>query len=127
MIFVNFLLYINILNFGIDSLNITCPHCHKNFNCLLNFDNSIFSEIKLLDILESDIRISKYTNREIKDDDPWIEIELRQQIINKLKEEEEAELDKLKNNRRSLSHSLSSLNNVPKIQNMQNSIKMPKI
>lgn len=93
----------------------------------MNFDNSIFSEIKLLDILESDIRISKYTNREIKDDDPWIEIELRQQIINKLKEEEEAELDKLKNNRRSLSHSLSSLNNVPKIQNMQNSIKMPKI
>lgn len=113
--------------FGIDSINITCPKCHKIFNCLLNFDKSIFSEINLLDILESDIRISKYTNRAIKDDDPWIEIELRQQIINKLKEEEQQEIEKMKHNKISLSHSIPNMSSTTKMPNMQNSIKMPKI
>jgi hypothetical protein len=105
------------IEFGIDNIfQTTCPKCKKIVNCDLDFSKSIFSDINLLHILEVDIKISKYSNRPIQDNDPWIEIELRQEIINKLVEEEQEEIKKLSQNKNSLSR-ISS----PQIP------KMPKI
>ncbi len=109
----------NNFKFGIDNILITeCPTCKKELKCDLDFSKSIFSDINLLDILEADIKISKYSNRPILDTDPWMEIELRQQIINKLKEKEEEELNNQKQKHTNISHSLSS--NIPKMP------KLPK-
>lgn len=73
-----------------EMFEIVCPHCNgiSHINLKIN-DEHLFSSVKLFEILETITRISKYSNIQITNDWSWVEVEIEQQVINKLIKEEE--------------------------------------
>lgn len=75
-----------------DIFEVECPNCKGiSYVMIKIFDDNMFSFVKLFDILETITRISKYANLQITNDWSWIEVEIEQEIINKLAKEEEEE------------------------------------
>lgn len=73
-----------------DMFEIQCPHCKGVTHVMIKIhDDNMFSFVKLFDILETITRISKYANLQITNDWSWIEVEMEQEVINKLAKEEE--------------------------------------
>lgn len=69
---------------------IRCPHCGAVSHVMLKMhDDTLFNAVKLFDILETITRICKYSNLQITNDWSWVEVEIEQQVINKLIKEEE--------------------------------------
>ena len=102
----------------IDELEIECPNCKMKHpvKIVIN-DNNLFNAINLMDVLETITRIAKYANLQITNDWSWIEVEVEQQIINKMVKEEEEfnrkETAKAKAQAGSISHT-PSLPSIPK-------------
>ena len=68
---------------------IYCPKCHRPHNVKIEInDQNLFNNVDLSQILETITRIAKYSNLQITNDWSWVEVELEQQIINKMIEEE---------------------------------------
>lgn len=74
----------------LDEIEIECPNCKTKHpvKVIINDDN-LFSMINLMDVLETITRIAKYSNLQITNDWSWVEVEVEQQIINKMIKEEE--------------------------------------
>lgn len=73
----------------IHEITVECPKCHRQYRIKLQInDQNLFCTVNLMEILETITRICKYSNVQITNDWTWIEVELEQQIINKLIEEE---------------------------------------
>lgn len=73
-----------------DLFEIQCPYCKGVTHIMIKMhDDNMFSFVKLFDILETITRISKYANLQITNDWSWIEVEMEQEVINKLAKEEE--------------------------------------
>lgn len=69
---------------------IECPHCHGTSHVRVKVnDENMFANVKLFDVLETITRISKYSNIQITNDWTWVEVELEQEVINKMIREEE--------------------------------------
>lgn len=73
----------------IKDINVTCPKCGKDHpvRIVINDDN-LFNSVNLAQILETITRIAKYSNLQITNDWSWVEVEVEQQIINKMIQEE---------------------------------------
>ena len=68
---------------------IECPHCGKKHNVKIQInDQNLFNNVDLMQILETITKIAKYSNLQITNDWSWVEVEIEQQIINKMIEEE---------------------------------------
>lgn len=68
---------------------IYCPKCHKSHNVKIEInDQNLFNNVDLSQILETITKIAKYSNLQITNDWSWVEVEVEQQIINKMIEEE---------------------------------------
>lgn len=75
-----------------DLFEIECPHCKGLSHIMIKiYDDNMFSFVKLFDVLETITRISKYTHLQITNDWAWIEVEMEQEVVNKLAKEEEEE------------------------------------
>lgn len=72
-----------------------CPKCGdvKYYNIELT-DNGLFGIVNIGDVLETILRICKYTNYQIPESAPWWEVETQQVIVNKMIEEEKQEMDR---------------------------------
>lgn len=72
-----------------------CPVCGaiKHYNIELT-DSGLFGIVDIGEVLETILRICKYTNYQVPDTAPWWEVETQQQIVNKMQQEEKAEFDK---------------------------------
>lgn len=96
---------------------VECPKCHKQYpvNFIIN-DQNLFSRVSLPEILETITRIAKYSNLQITNDWPWVEVIMEQDIINKLiKEENEANQKEL-NNAKAQMGSMPSMGNLPSMR-----------
>jgi hypothetical protein len=70
-------------------ITIECPECHMPHNVKIEIDDqNLFSNVDLMQILETITRIAKYSNLQITNDWSWVEVEVEQQIINKMITEE---------------------------------------
>jgi hypothetical protein len=68
---------------------IDCPHCGKAHKVKIEInDQNLFNNVDLSQILETITRIAKYSNLQITNDWSWVEVEVEQQIINKMINEE---------------------------------------
>lgn len=68
---------------------IPCTHCHATHNVKIEInDQNLFNNVDLTQILETITRIAKYSNLQITNDWSWVEVEVEQQIINKMINEE---------------------------------------
>lgn len=68
---------------------ITCPKCEATHNVKIEInDQNLFNNVDLMQILETITRIAKYSNLQITNDWSWVEVEVEQQIINKMINEE---------------------------------------
>jgi hypothetical protein len=93
----------NILKNNIDEMFIgfsrniqsVCPKCGalKYYNIEIT-DNGLFGVVNIGEVLETILRICKYTNYQIPESAPWWEVETQQMIVNKMIEEEKAEMDR---------------------------------
>ncbi len=73
----------------IKEMTIECPHCGRTHNVKIEInDQNLFNNVDLSQILETITRIAKYSNLQITNDWSWVEVEVEQQIINKMIEEE---------------------------------------
>lgn len=72
-----------------------CPVCGaiKHYHIELT-DSGLFGTVEIGDVLETILRICKYTNYQVPDTAPWWEVETQQKIVNKMQQEEKAEFDK---------------------------------
>lgn len=95
---------------------VECPRCRKQYpvNFIIN-DQNLFNRVSLPEILETITRIAKYSNLQITNDWPWVEVIMEQDIINKLiKEENEANQKEL-NKAKSQMGSIPSMGGLPNI------------
>ena len=88
---------------------IYCPKCHKPHNIKIDInDQNLFNNVDLSQILETITKIAKYSNLQITNDWSWVEVEVEQQIINKMIEEEnqanQKEIAKAKSQMPSIPH-----------------------
>ena len=73
----------------IKEVTIDCPHCGKAHRVKIEInDQNLFNNVDLSQILETITRIAKYSNLQITNDWSWVEVEVEQQIINKMINEE---------------------------------------
>lgn len=74
-------------------------------------DQNLFSNVDLSQVLETITRIAKYSNLQITNDWSWVEVEIEQQIINKMIDEEnqanQKEIAKAKSQMPSMPHTMS--------------------
>ena len=91
---------------------ITCPYCGKQHNVKIEInDQNLFNNVNLMQILETITKIAKYSNLQITNDWSWVEVEIEQQIINKMIEEEnEANKKEIAKAKSQMSLSSSSFN-----------------
>lgn len=98
---------------------ISCPTCGHIHNVRIDInDQNLFNNVDLSQILETITRIAKYSNLQITNDWSWVEVELEQQIINKMiNEENEAnnkEIAKAKSHMPSAGSMASGLPSMPR-------------
>lgn len=76
-------------------ITIMCPKCGKVNKAYIDL-NSIktFGSVKITEILEMILRVCKYTNYKIEDDERWAEVEIMQDVVNKIAKEEEDAMKK---------------------------------
>lgn len=87
---------------------VECPKCGRSYRVSLTInDKNLFCSVNLMEILETITRICKYSNVQITNDWSWIEVELEQQIINKMIEEEN------EYNRKEMAKARASMSSVP--------------
>ena len=91
---------------------IYCPKCHKMHKVKIEInDQNLFSNVDLSQVLETITRIAKYSNLQITNNWSWVEVEIEQQIINKMIDEEnqanQKEIAKAKSQMPSMPHSMS--------------------
>ena len=95
------------------SHNITlyCPICGQAHTYTIEFtDMGLLGSVNLFDILELTLRISKSMNYQIRDDMPWMEVEILQEAANKIDEEERQLMEK--------ENGKISMNRVPNMPNL---------
>lgn len=81
-----------------DEFQIYCPHCGGATPVKVSLtDDNLFTHFPLPNILERIARICKYAHLQITNDWAWPEVEIMEQIINKIYKEEEAEYNKNNN------------------------------
>lgn len=74
---------------------IHCPHCGGTMPISIDLsDDNLFTFFPLPNVLERIARICKYAHLQITNDWAWPEVEVMEQVINKIYKEEEAELNK---------------------------------
>lgn len=88
--------YCKRFNVGFNNvLELECPHCHfTNMVKIMMTDMSIFNSFNLMDIINLTTRITKYTTVQISDDMMWAELEMLQEVTNKMIKEENDETAK---------------------------------
>lgn len=73
----------------VHDVTVECPKCHMQYKVKLEInDQNLFCSVNLMEILETITRVCKYSNLQITNEWSWIEVEIEQQIINKMVEEE---------------------------------------
>lgn len=87
-----------------------CPHCGGVSHIILKInDENLFSSVRLAEVLETITRICKYSHLQITNDWSWVEVEIEQEVINKLIREEEEQ------NRKEIAKAKSQAANVPSV------------
>ena len=83
----------------VKEIDIPCPKCGKLHPVKITInDDNLFNSVNLMQVLETITRIAKYANLQITNDWTWVEVEVEQQIINKMiQEENEANKKELAN------------------------------
>jgi len=77
------------------TIQIKCPVCGEITDVkLIVADENMFTHTSIKEILELITRIAKYANLQITDDWPWMEVEIEQEIVNKMIQDENAETQK---------------------------------
>lgn len=78
-----------------EEFQIYCPHCGGTMPVKIALtDDNLFTFVPLPNILERIARICKYAHLQITNDWSWPEVEVMEQVINKIYKEEEAEMNK---------------------------------
>ena len=73
----------------VKEIDIPCPKCGKLHPVKITInDDNLFNSVNLMQVLETITRIAKYANLQITNDWTWVEVEVEQQIINKMIQEE---------------------------------------
>lgn len=68
---------------------IECKDCNSMLPVEIKIDDrNLFSNVNLMQILETITRICKYSNLQITNDWSWVEVEIEQEVINKMIQEE---------------------------------------
>lgn len=76
-------------------LKIYCPRCNAEHIYKVEIDeNGVLGKINVMEIMEAILKICKYTNFQIPDNMPWWEVEVAQEVTNKIALEEQQELDR---------------------------------
>lgn len=74
---------------------INCPKCGESHKIKIIFsDTGMFGGVKLYDILKIIINITKYTSMQIDENEPWMELEIQEDIVSKMIKEENEEMAK---------------------------------
>jgi hypothetical protein len=95
-----------------NQITIYCPMCNQPHTYTIEYsDAGLLGTVNLFEILEMTLRISKSMNFQIRDDMPWMEVEILQEAANKIDEEERKQLEK--------DSGKISMNRVPDIGNIQ--------
>lgn len=77
------------------TIQVVCPVCGEISDVkLIVADENMFTHTSIKEILELITRIAKYTNLQITDDWPWMEVEIEQEIVNKMIKDDNAETQK---------------------------------
>ena len=77
------------------TIQVKCPVCGEITDVkLIVADENMFTHTSIKEILELITRIAKYANLQITDDWPWMEVEIEQEIVNKMIKDENAETQK---------------------------------
>lgn len=70
--------------------HINCPTCGHTLSAHIRIgDENMFNSVNLATVLETITRIAKYSHLQITNDWSWVEVEVEQDVINKLCKEEE--------------------------------------
>lgn len=78
-----------------EDFQIHCPHCGGTTPVKIALtDDNLFTFVPLPNVLERIARICKYAHLQITNDWSWPEVEVMEQVINKIYKEEEAEMNK---------------------------------
>lgn len=89
-----------------------CPECNTKHRIELVFsETGLFSQMNLFEIMEIVVQICKYTHYQITENTPWIEIEVLQEVVNKIAKEEKEHMDKTSKDMKTSMPSLASLRN----------------
>lgn len=88
-----------------NEIYIDCPKCGFSHKVKIVFnDEGMFGGIKMYDIIKVIINITKYTTMQISDDEPWMELELQEDIVSKMVKEENDQIAKQEAKARSQMH-----------------------
>ena len=66
----------------------------KQMNIIEYSDMGLLGSVNIFEVLEMTLRISKSMNYQIREDMPWMEVEILQEAANKIDEEEKKQLEK---------------------------------
>ena len=76
-------------------ITILCPMCGHPHNYTIEYsDIGLLGSVNLFEILDLTLRLSKSMNYQIRDDMPWMEVEILQEAANKIDEEERKQMEK---------------------------------
>lgn len=83
-------------NVGFDmTFQIPCKHCGKtNYMQIVITDDGLFGQMNMRDIINLILRVTKYVGCYIPDTTPWPELEMIQEVTNKMVKEENEEMQK---------------------------------
>lgn len=88
---------------------VKCGNCDKQHPIrLVVNDNNLFTPVNIMEILEMMTRICKYTHMQITNDWPWIEVEIENEIVNRMIQEENERNNKELNNAKQRTSGISS-------------------
>ncbi len=74
---------------------IECPHCHGTnmIECLIS-EQALFGQINIRDVIQLELKITKYLTYQLSDDTPWPEFEMIAELTNVMIKEENEETAK---------------------------------
>lgn len=78
-----------------NQVTIYCPLCGQPHTYIIEYsDMGLLGSVNIFEVLEMTLRISKSMNYQIREDMPWMEVEILQEAANKIDEEEKKQLEK---------------------------------
>ena len=78
-----------------NQVTIYCPLCGQPHTYIIEYsDMGLLGSVNIFEVLEMTLRISKSMNYQIREDMPWMEVEILQEAANKIDEEENKQLEK---------------------------------